>query len=212
MWGKRAWPLLVVMLACHDSHPMHVVVDAPKPDAGPCWPMATSVPKGTLQLGTGETTFVPMPDQVNLVYGPQGGFHVPVRGRMTGLQPGNPVDILDPGNPRSRYRAFLMNGQPAYDYGTCPGRYGYIDDGSGGDITPAIIEARFFECMGPADLFFKQFLVQAEVIDSTGGYAMDQKLVTVLPPVGWPDAGVIDAPATDAGVPDAPACPPMIGP
>lgn len=42
-----------------------------------------------VELGTGETTFVPLVDggTIELVHGPQGGYHVPVTSRIFGFDP-----------------------------------------------------------------------------------------------------------------------------
>jgi hypothetical protein len=146
-----------------------------------------------------------MPDQVNLNFGEQGGFHVLGRSRILGLDPGDPADLLKPTNPRTRLWAFLDDGKPAYGYGSCAIRQGYAPDAAGGFVLPNSFQIRFYECMALMDLFNHQFRLRAEVIDSTGGYAVTEKTVTVLPPIGW-----------DGGVPDAssngPQCPPVDAP
>jgi hypothetical protein len=215
MGRSRIWLVYVAALACGESHFKNkdggVITDGSgsASDAGACWPIGKTTPNGTQQLGIGTGDFIPMPDEVNLEYGTQGGFDVPTRGLITGLNPGDPTNVLDPSNPKSEYHAYLMNGQLAYDNGPCPTTLGYIPNPAGeGYLSPSTFQARFFECMGPAQLFYKQFMVQGQVIDSTGGYAMAEKVVTVLPPVGWPDAGVPDAPV-DAPSDAQPPCPPQ---
>src|SRR5687768_16619171 len=76
---------------------------------GPCWPFASSTPRGDVDLGTGMDAYQPMPDEPKLVYGEQGGFHIESRSRIRGLAPGNPADVTSPGNPRTRFRAFWVN-------------------------------------------------------------------------------------------------------
>jgi hypothetical protein len=147
-----------------------------------------------------------MPDQVHLNFGEQGGFHVLGRGRIQGLDPGDPADILKPTNPRTRLWAFLNTGNPAYGYGPCPYRQGYGPDGASGFVMPNSFEIRFYECMALRDLFGHPFRLRAEVIDSSGGYAVTEKTVTVLPPVGW-DGGVPDASSIDGA-----QCPPVDAP
>src|SRR5688572_30767067 len=102
--------------------PDAAMIDAPR---GPCWPADGRTPRGTIELGIGETAFIPMPDEVYVEYGPQGGFHVPVHARVTSMMPGNPMDVLDPGNPRTRFGVtFLDTGVPITP-SPCPLRLAY---------------------------------------------------------------------------------------
>ncbi|MDB4959315.1 MAG: hypothetical protein JWO36_6884 [Myxococcales bacterium] len=158
-------------------------------DAAPqnCWPVETSTPKGSVDLGTGDTAFEAMPDQLALVYGEQGGFHIPARSRIHGLEPGDPVDIANPTNPRTRFIAYFENGDPNTNV-KCGVRLGYGT--VAGDYTIAN-RVMFDPVLGPGALFNKRFRVTLEVIDSTGGYAMDEKMITALPPIGWGDDGGI---------------------
>jgi hypothetical protein len=59
-------------------------------------------------LGTGSDMFVPLSDgdDVTIVQGPQGGFHVFASVRVRGLDPGNPEDLGDPDNPTTVFQAF----------------------------------------------------------------------------------------------------------
>jgi hypothetical protein len=168
--------------------PLADAVDAPRPS---CWPMDTASPRGSIELGTG-STYRPMPDELPLVFGDQSGFHIEARSRIQGLEHGDPVDVSNPTNPRTRFRAFFttgpLAGQP--NVGTpCATRVGYLPDGT----FLWTVEVRFDTTLGPADLFDKQFRVVVEIIDSTGAYAIDEKLVTARAPIGWnpmtPDAG-----------------------
>ena len=150
-------------------------------DATDCWPTDTTA-GGQLELGTGDTAFVAMPTEIDLVFGSQGGYHIPTRTQIRNLDPGDLNDVTAPNNPRTRVRAFFIDTeQPTYGT-SCPLRVGYAEQGDGSYVDPNVIEARFFENLGPPDLFDKQFRVLAEVIDSTNTLASDEKVVTVRAP------------------------------
>lgn len=151
-------------------------------DASDCWPTGGTTTGGQLELGTGDTAFIAMPTEINLVFGSQGGYHIPTRTRIRNLDPGDLNDVTALNNPRTRVRAFFIDtDQPTYTT-SCPLRVGYADQGDGSYVDPNVIEARFFENLGPSDLFDKQFRVLAEVIDSTNTLASDEKVVTVRAP------------------------------
>ena len=96
--------------------------DAPAPHCPPvddpemCWPDLVTFPQGTATLGTGRAAFEPMPDELPLEYGPQGGFDLVGNARMTGFYPGNPDNLLDPYNPRTRIRAFFDDTNVPLDF------------------------------------------------------------------------------------------------
>ena len=186
--------LCVCLSACGDPHA--VAKDAPvaHPDAGMYWPYDTSTPKGSVELGISDVggAFSVMPTDLVLEYGPQGGFDVAIRVRIHGLAPGSGTNNLDPTNPLTLvHNEFLDTSAPTYDT-PCPNRFGYTPDGADSAVETPPIESLFFESLLAADLFDKQFRVVAEVIDSSGGYAMDSKVVTVRAPPGWfMDAGAL---------------------
>jgi hypothetical protein len=197
--ASRLALVLVGIAAC--GNPSNVVVDGaidPLGDATdapkiPCWPMATAMPRGSIELGTG-STYREMPEELPLVYGSQNGFHIEARSRIQGLEPGDPFDTSNPLNPRSRFLAFFltgpMAGQPNVGT-TCASRIGYMPDGDG-FLFATPYEIRFDTALGPAELFDQQFRVVIEIIDASGGYAIDEKTITARAPVGWnpmPDAG-----------------------
>ncbi|HEY0251764.1 MAG TPA: hypothetical protein VGC41_09565 [Kofleriaceae bacterium] len=152
-------------------------------DAGDCWPMSSSTPGGTIELGTGDSAFVAMPTEITLVYGSQGGYHIPTRARIRGMQPGDLLDITSPTNPRTRIRGFFSDSGDATYGEACPLRVGYQGQTDGSFVEPNVIESRFFESLAPGDLEGKQVRVRAEVIDSNNLYASDEKVITVhVPP------------------------------
>jgi hypothetical protein len=166
------------------------VID-PTPDAprGPCWSTEGSVPRGTITLGTGQMTYKPMPAQQPLEYGPQGGFDIQVNAQMTGLKPGNPSDILDPLNPRTRFRVFFVDTGESINRGVCPYRLAYVP--IGGDVFVLQVgTAILYEvCYGSQGILNRDVRVELEILDSDGGYARTEQIVTPIAPVdeGWPD-------------------------
>jgi hypothetical protein len=60
-------------------------------------------------IGTGELEFEPLGDgdELYVVLGPQGGYHLNGSVRVQGVAPGNPDDLLDPDNPTTEFRAFV---------------------------------------------------------------------------------------------------------
>jgi hypothetical protein len=161
--------------------------DAPR---GPCWSTDGSQPRGTITLGTGQTTFMPMPDQQPLEYGPQGGFDIQVNAQMTGLLPGNPANILDPDNPRTRFRVFFVDTGESINRGVCPFRLAYVPAATPGTYVLQVGTAVQYEvCYGSQGIFGRQVKVVLEILDSDGGYATTEKIVTPIQPVeaNWPD-------------------------
>jgi hypothetical protein len=160
-----------------------------EPDArGPCWPTEGLQPRGTIEPGIGDV-FQPMPDDVPLFYGAQGGFGLMVHARMTGLQPGNPTDVLDPSNPRTRFRTFFVDtGEPTNEGGLCPFRVAYVPDGDGYVVRNSLALV-FNVCWGSQGLFGRRLRIDLEIIDADGGYAKTEKIVTLTAPTeaGWPD-------------------------
>src|SRR5262249_29652407 len=142
--NRSPWRLLVapagllpwlLLCTCHKGG--GETIDAPvmEPDGGmtgPCWPADGTQPRGTIELGTGTTTYMSMPGQLELEYGTQGGFDIQVNAKMSGLQPGNPAVILDPSNPRTRFRGFYVDTGGPINNGLCPFRLGYVP--AGGDM------------------------------------------------------------------------------
>jgi hypothetical protein len=158
----------------------------PEPDGppGPCWTEATRTPQGSALLGTGRDGFEPMPDTPPLEYGAQDGFMLVTNVRMSGFEPGNPKDILDPKNPRTRVRAFFDDTNvPLNYYANCPFRTAYVENGADYrliEATPVIFET----CWRSEHLFGKKIRVELEITDDSGGYATDVKVVTAAPPTG----------------------------
>ena len=169
------WLSLLVLVGCDDAP------DKP----GPCWPIDDSRPGGTIQLGGGEGAFVPMPDVLPVVFGPQLGFHIPVHARISSMIPGNPKDVTDSSNPRTRFRAFFEDTGLPINEAACPVRIPYKQaTATENDLIRD--SAVLFELGLPEDqVFGRRVHVIVEVIDDSGKYAKDEKTITCQKPIGW---------------------------
>lgn len=158
--------------------------DSDDPDLPGCWPLRSSSPEGSIELGTGYDSYAPMPDELQLTYGSQGGFHFVVRARIRGLEPGDPVDVLSTRNPLTRFQAFDETGA-AIDSIMTPDACGIVlgyaaaSDGDGFIFPPGELRFPVGQTTG---IFDKQYRVVVEVIDIYGHYASDEKLVIARMP------------------------------
>ncbi|MCA9542303.1 MAG: hypothetical protein KC620_25575 [Myxococcales bacterium] len=61
--------------------------------------------EGTIELGTGDDDFKPITDgeDIWIIKGPQGGYHLLGSVRVTGIDAGNPDDLDDPSNPTTAF-------------------------------------------------------------------------------------------------------------
>ncbi|MBT8493344.1 MAG: hypothetical protein KJO07_09835 [Deltaproteobacteria bacterium] len=88
---KRLALALVVLLGCGgDDEP---VIEGPP----------------RVELGSGESSFEPLVDgdEIEVVLGPQGGYHLVGSARVGGIDPGNPNDLGDSDNPTTTFRVFV---------------------------------------------------------------------------------------------------------
>jgi hypothetical protein len=181
--------------------------DEPPPEDPPveCWSSSPPhVDLGEAELGGGEEgsdTFHPLaPDQaVELIRGPQGGFHILVQPRVRGLS------AADGGRIDTRFSA-LLEGETKVDPFECPHHPTYVADPAGGDyllgrITPLIIVNERVP-----DVVDRPLLLRMEALDREGRYARDERRVipwlAELPPDAGPagDGGAADAAPADAGL------------
>jgi hypothetical protein len=155
----------------------------PFPDPTDCWPELATFPQGTATLGTGRAAFEAMPDELPLEYGSQGGFDLVAHVRMTGFYPGDPDNLLDPANPRTRIRAFFDDTNVPLDFNShCGGRTAYVPSSAGGYEYPAGTGVVFELCWRSDRLIGKRIRIELEIMDDCGGYATDAKTVTAVAP------------------------------
>ncbi|MBA3818856.1 MAG: hypothetical protein H0X17_08190 [Deltaproteobacteria bacterium] len=163
-------------------------IDASASAAG-CWPELVTTPRGSAVLGTGRGGFEPMPEVLPLEYGTQDGYNLVAHVRMSGFEPGDPKNIYERRNPRTRIRAYFDDtGVPLNFYARCPFRNGYIaaDDGGYelGEGVPIIFET----CWRSNHLFGARIRIELELMDDAGGYTKDVRIVTAAPPTSfYPD-------------------------
>jgi hypothetical protein len=184
--------VLVAVVGCKAHHGIGTDSGNPGGDApsdsfvySACWP-ATYTPSGSVQLGTGSTSFETMPSMLPLQYATQSagyGFPVQARVSMSAFQPGDFSNPLDPNNPRTRFSAsFADNGDvictPSCDrhaYVPSPGGGGTYDMYFGGYI-------EFSNAISGSAIFGRPVTVIVEVIDSNSDYATSQQTITVEQP------------------------------
>ncbi len=65
-----------------------------------------------IELGTGVDEFVPLEDgdEMAVILGPQGGYHLDGSLRVQGIDPGNEDDLGDPRNPLTVFEAVVDDG------------------------------------------------------------------------------------------------------
>lgn len=179
--------LALLLVACGDdaqTAPSDADVDAAI-SAGPCWPDVEHVAQGSVTLGTGRSGFEPMPAELPLEYGSQDGFMFIAHARMTGFAPGNPESIIDPSNPRTRVRAYFADtGAPLNVSSFCPFRNAYVEAAGGAYDLEQEVGVVFDTCWRSDRLIGKQFRIELELMDDTGGYASDTRTVTAAAPLG----------------------------
>ena len=187
--------LVATQLACGS--------DGGAPDAtdGGCWSLDGSTSTGVIELGTGEDAFEPLGDTLQFQRGNQGGTYLVVNARIKGLEPGDPLDIYAPGNPRTKFAALLWDGDVVGP--RCPARAGY-EPSQGGYFER--VEANMIEFLPFArgeKAFGSYVTIVVEIIDSALHYARDERMVYAAPPPPLPDAAPPDAgPPEDASTGD----------
>ena len=158
--------------------------------SGPCleelsaFPGVDPVPKGMAILGTGYDHFIAMPEELPLVFGSQNGFNVDAHVQMSGLEPGDPANLYDPSNPRTRVRAYFADdGRPLNDVAKCPFRVGYQPEGGATYELARGVPVVFDTCWRAEHLIGRQLVIKLEVVDSTNGLATDERVVTAVAPI-----------------------------
>jgi hypothetical protein len=167
---------LVVLASCSDNGNI-------KLDGGPCWPLPAT-PGGQVELGTGELAFQPMPDTLQLTRsGAQRSAYIPINARIRGMPPGNPDDLLDPKNPKTKVSAVLVEtGAPLGLAVDCPASMPYVAAGEPGAYDMLHDLQINLATIDPMDLDSKQATLTVEVVGADGRYAIDQKIVTLIVP------------------------------
>ena len=146
------------------------------------------------EIGTGMFSFAALPDgaSLDLVSGPQGGFHFIVHARMRGLSPGDPQQPGLPDNPTTWFRALDENGARV-DIPEVR-QLGYAPQASGDDwyILPSG-RILLIDNEAAPRLYGRPVTIEVQIRDASGRMAGDTVRITA---VAYP-------PAVDAGPPDA---------
>ena len=71
------------------------------------------LPDPDIVLGTGEIEFEPVADEIEVIRGPQGGFHLLGSMRSAGVNPGNRERLDAPNNPTTTFRVWFGDTQLA---------------------------------------------------------------------------------------------------
>lgn len=176
--GALGASLLLAACGGDDGQP----VDAAP--GGPCWPLDAK-PGGQVELGTGDLTFMPMPDVLSFISnGSQSDPYLQVHSRIRGLPPGDANDILDPHNPKTKVSAFI--GELNLTLGVeCPASLGYMASDEAG-VFDMVHSLRIGLGTLPYEqVSGKQARITIEVVGN-GLYAMDSKMVTLMTPFSAP--------------------------
>jgi hypothetical protein len=157
------------------------------------------------EIGTGMFSFAALPDgaSLDLVSGPQGGFHFIVHARMRGLSPGDPQRPGLPDNPTTWFRALDENGARV-DIPEVR-QLGYAPQASGDDwyILPSG-RILLIDNQAAPRLYGRPVTIEVQIRDASGRMAGDTARITAVAYPPAVDAGPADA-AVDAGPPDAAA-------
>jgi hypothetical protein len=150
-----------------------------------CWPIDSAVAgAGSIQIGSGLGEFAVFQndEEVLLEAGGQGGHHIRIVTRIEGLEPGDPTNILDKNNPRTRLSLLDDNGDPITN-SACPVRIPYADNGEG-----TLELSRSYSLVFPLDPeILRSFdnqpvTIRAEIIDSKGNFATSEhRIIARLP-------------------------------
>lgn len=160
-------------------------------------------PEGTpeVEIGTGMISFLPLEDgqPLDLVAGPQGGYHFHVHARIRGMAPGDPRDRTAPGNPTTWFRALDDTGARV-DIPEVR-TLGYAAGEAGDEGWHLLPSGRIMliENAAAVTLYDRIVTLEVQVRDANGRMAGDSVQIVAVPypPRDGPDAG----PAPDAGPP-----------
>lgn len=163
-------------------------------------------PMGEAEIGTGMFAFAPLVDgaSLDLVAGPQGGFHFVVHARIRGLSPGDPRQPELPGNPTTWFRALDENGERV-DIAEVR-QLGYAPQGGDDEGWYILPSGRILliENEAAPRLYGRPVTIEVQIRDADDRWAGDTARITAVAYPPAPDAPV------DAGPPEVPpdAAPP----
>lgn len=133
-----------------------------------------------VELGTGEVEFVPLAegDELEVVHGPQGGYHFTVSMRVQGIDAGDPSDLDAPNNPITLFQAFL--GGERIDLNAALYRQG-IDPSAEPGVYEMLGRRLILDIQSDAELDGLECLVDVTVTDADGQELHDERTVVAVP-------------------------------
>jgi hypothetical protein len=138
-----------------------------------------------VELGTGMTAFEPLDDETELVLwaGPQGGHHFIAHARITGMDPGDPMQPGLASNPSTRFSVADEDGA-RIELEVAPYRLGYVEQ-DGAHVLPSgrIVQVR--EAVVPL-LYGNRARIEVEVTDAEGRSARDGRWVVAVEAAAGP--------------------------
>lgn len=151
--------------------------DGADTDAGP---LPTEV-----KLGTGDEAFVPVADgdEITIVFGPQGGYHLVGSMRASGIVPGDPDDLSDPTNPITAFRVWDETGDPIS--GLQGADQVLYQEGLEPTDTPGLFEMIgrrvFLDILSDDEIVGTELTVEVEVHDTNDLIVADRHTVIAVP-------------------------------
>jgi hypothetical protein len=154
----------------------------------PCGALEASEAGGEAVLGTGYEGFEPLDDELGIIAGPQGGFHLILNARIRGLEFGNTEDLLDPNNPSTSFAVYRADTDERIDMADCAVRLGYRPDQEEFGVLQRGISIILDVAseMEVEPLFDVMARVEVEIVDADGRHTRDERTVTLRPPTGPP--------------------------
>jgi hypothetical protein len=164
----------------------------PAGDGDDCSAVSRGEAGGEAALGTGYDRYEPLGDELDIIAGPQGGFHLNLHARVRGIDFGNTEDLLDPRNPSTFFAIHRAGGEGRLDTALCPVRLGYRPE-PGDDFATLQrgVNVVFDLQRDEIDtLFDRPARLAVEVVDADGRHTGDERTVTLRAPDGFEaDAG-----------------------
>lgn len=148
-------------------------------DDGPPPPDPSLPPEVRLGVGIQEFTEVQEGTEVEIVLGPQGGFHIEGALQAVGIDGGNREDLADPSNPHTAFRVFHLGARVDVGIEFTQGLdIGVTDDGSVWQVLGrrVILDIRSDDELEGQDLLF-----EVEITDADGVVVTDAHTVVGVP-------------------------------
>lgn len=145
----------------------------------------TTDPEGPpmAELGTGIIEFEPITDgqDLEIVQGPQGGYHFIVAVRASGVIAGNPDDLGDPDNPRVWFRAYRVSDDARIDINNADFTQGleYVPGSNG--VFEMISRLVILDIADDSELDGVSVRLTVDITDIDGRTASDERTIVGVP-------------------------------